>query len=135
MSREWQQTRFKEFVMPDAVYYQSIWAVRDLERMQGRIAELRDEVEHGSFGGSVVNDRRPDYATVRPTEKKAIEKAVLEARVKAINSAMEMVPERYRPYVVANVIMKKSGKDFPNKLWRVWKQRFLFNVAKNLSLI
>lgn len=35
--REWQQTRFKSICMPDAVYYQSIWAVRDLHRMEERV--------------------------------------------------------------------------------------------------
>ena len=38
--REWQQTRQREYVMPDAVYYQSIWAVRDLKRMEHRLDEL-----------------------------------------------------------------------------------------------
>ena len=135
MGREWQQTRFKEFVMPDAVYYQSIWAVRDLERMEGRLVELRDEVEHGSFGGSIISEGKNDYTSIKPTEKKALEKAMLESRVDAINHALDIVPDRYRPYVIANVMLKKSGRDFPNKIWRIWKQRFLFNVAKNLSLI
>ena len=43
LSREWQQTRFKKYVLPDAVYYQSLWAVRDLERMEERIKELSDD--------------------------------------------------------------------------------------------
>lgn len=32
MSRQWQQTKYKNLVLPEAVYYQSIWAVRDLQR-------------------------------------------------------------------------------------------------------
>ena len=59
MSREWQQTRFKEFVMPDAVYYQSIWAVRDLRRMENRIREIDRDVSP-SYDGSLVSDRCRD---------------------------------------------------------------------------
>ena len=39
MSKEWQQTRYKHLVLPKEVYYQSVWAVRDLERMEARLAE------------------------------------------------------------------------------------------------
>ena len=42
MSREWQQTKMQEYVMPYAVYYQSLWAVRDLERMEIKIRELKN---------------------------------------------------------------------------------------------
>ena len=53
MSREWQQTRFKEFVMPDAVYYQSIWAVRDLQRMENRLHEIEHDTTR-VYNGSMV---------------------------------------------------------------------------------
>jgi hypothetical protein len=135
MSREWQQTRFREFVLPDAVYYQSIWAVRDLWRMEERLKELRHEIESGSFGGGIVSDSRADYGRVKPTEKKALEKALLESRIEAIRNALEVVPESYRDYILDNVMSKKDAKTFPTKIWKLWKQRFIFNVAKNLSLI
>jgi hypothetical protein len=135
MSREWQQTRFREFVLPDAVYYQSIWAVRDLRRMEERLAELGDEINAGSFGGSIVGDGRRDYSSIKPTEKKAVEKALLESRIKAIRKALETVPDSYRDFVLDNVALKKNDKGYPTKIWKIWKQRFLYNVAKNLSLL
>ena len=55
MSREWQQTRFKEFVMPDAVYYQSIWAVRDLQRMENRLHEIEHDTTR-VYNGSMVSE-------------------------------------------------------------------------------
>lgn len=135
MTREWQQTRFREFVLPDAVYYQSIWAVRDLARMEARLGELKREIESGSFGGGIVSDSRADYGRVKPTEKRALEKAVLESRIEAIRNALDVVPESYRDYILDNVMAKRDSKSFPTKIWKIWKQRFLFNVAKNLSLI
>lgn len=138
MSREWQQTRFKELVMPDAVYYQSIWAVRDLQRMENRLKELDEDIADGGMRStnlSIVSDHRQNYDEVRPTEKRALEKANLETRVEAINSAMNVVPPVYRTMIMDNIVLKANVKGFPNKLWRIWKQRFLFNVAKNLSLM
>lgn len=43
MAREWQQTKLREYLMPNAVYYQSLWAVRDIQRMEMRINELSAE--------------------------------------------------------------------------------------------
>ena len=54
MPREWQQKRYKQFVLPDAVYFQCVWAVRDLYRMEKRIEELerkKKASEREGFGG------------------------------------------------------------------------------------
>ncbi|MCI9640697.1 hypothetical protein AALA22_12725 [Anaerovoracaceae bacterium 41-7] len=133
MSREWQQTKYKEYVMPDAVYYQSVWAVRDLERMENRLAELEQEEIAG--GRSIVSDRTSNFVLYRPTEEKAVERAVLRERIRGIHAALSMVPEEYRSFILSNLILKNTGKAFPNKLWRYWKQRFLYTVAKNLSMM
>ncbi|MCI9476980.1 MAG: hypothetical protein HFE71_11030 [Emergencia sp.] len=133
MSREWQQTKYKEYVMPDAVYYQSVWAVRDLERMENRLAELEQEEIAG--GRSIVSDRTSNFVLYRPTEEKAVERAVLRERIRGIHAALNMVPEEYRSFILSNLILKNTGKAFPNKLWRYWKQRFLYTVAKNLSMM
>lgn len=136
MSREWQQTRFKKYVLPDAVYYQSLWAVRDLERMEKRIAELSDTRDAMERSGSLVKEGGGSYGSERrPTEDTAMERAMLEERVRGIRSAIEAIPEGYKSYVLSNVILKNSGKTFPNKVWRIWKQRFLYDVAVNLAIL
>lgn len=136
LSREWQQTRFKKYVLPDAVYYQSLWAVRDLERMEERIKELSDTRDAMERSGSLVKDGGADYPEGRrPTEKTAIERVMLEERVRGIRDAIESIPEGYKSYVLSNVILKNSGKTFPNKVWRIWKQRFLYDVAVNLAIL
>jgi hypothetical protein len=134
--REWQQTKFKDYVMPEAVYYQSLWAVRDLARMESRLDEINSDIlEGGKKGGGVVRDGHVDYGSNRPTENKAMEKAILEERVTGIREALSLVPENYRAYILSNIVMKNPGKTFPNKLWKIWKQRFLYNVARNLSMM
>ena len=84
MSREWQQTRIKEYVMPDAVYYQTIWAVRDLNRMEERLMEIEKDIQEGYTPGSLVSDVSREYIAKRPTEKRAMEKMILENRIQAI---------------------------------------------------
>ena len=136
LSREWQQTRFKKYVLPDAVYYQSLWAVRDLERMEERIKELSDTRDAMERSGSLVQEPGISYGIRRtPTENAAIERAMLEERVRGIHAAISHIPDGYRSYVLSNIIMKNSGKTFPNKVWRIWKQRFLYDVAVNLAIL
>ncbi|MGN0733153.1 MAG: hypothetical protein ACI4LC_03155 [Emergencia sp.] len=135
MSREWQQTRFAEYVMPDAVYYQTIWAVRDLVRMESRLEELKEDRDLSVHSYSLVMDGGATAEISRPTEKYALEKILLENRISAIRSALEIVPDSFRGLVLSNIIMQTSGRDFPNKMWKYWKQRFLYGVAKNLHLL
>ena len=55
--REWQQTRDSAYVMPYAVYYQSIWAVRDLARMEEKLKEIKASGEGATvFTGDGIND-------------------------------------------------------------------------------
>lgn len=134
MARQWQATKYKEFVMPDAVYYQSIWAVRDLIRMEERLRELEEE-ENLIKGKSVICDQTANFVLRRPTEEYALEEAVLRERIGGIRKALEVVPAEYRSFILSNLILQNSGKSFPDKKWRYWKQKFLYHVAKNLTMI
>lgn len=134
MSREWQQTKMQEYVMPYAVYYQSLWAVRDLERMEMRIRELKNSRDTG-VTSCVVAEGRGTYGNDRPVEGKALELAMLEERVEGIKNALGNIPSAYRKFVLSNIILKNPGSAFPDKMWRAWKQRFLFDVARNLSMM
>ena len=132
MAREWQQTRQKEYVMPYPVYYQCIWAVRDFDRMVKRLEQLKEIRYKKSI--SIVKESKDSYDVHSPTEDLAIEIARLSERVNAITMALSIIPDAYKKYVLANIILKDDGKYYPDKMWRIWKQRFLYQVAKNLSL-
>jgi len=134
--REWQQTRFKSICMPDAVYYQSIWAVRDLHRMEERVKEIEENIQSGNIHStSVAGGRRQDCSRINPTEKTIMEKMRLETRIEAIRKALEDVPPAYQDHILDNVIYKVNPTELPSRVWKVWKQKFLFGVAQNLSLM
>ena len=134
--REWQQTRFKSICMPEAVYYQSIWAVRDLYRMEQRVKELDEDILAGDIGSaSLVGTGAGDYSRIKPTERSVLEKMRLESRIKAIRGALKGVPPAYRDFILDNIIYQSKSTEIPNRVWRVWKQKFLFSVAQNLALM
>ena len=134
MSREWQVTQLPEYVLPNAVYYQSLWAVRDLERMENRLQDLM--YERQSPKGSMVSESRKKYAgRFSKVENRAMETAILQERVDGIHQALILVPIEYRNTILDNIVLKESVTDQPDKEWRMWKQKFLFMVAHNLSMI
>ena len=134
MAREWQQTKMTEYVMPEAVYYQSLWAVRDYQRMKERLEEIAGDGSKKT-SGSVVMETPKVYGGHRPSEERAMEIAILKERVEGIRKALVKVPVEYRSYIISNIVMKNSGKNFDNKTWRLWKQIFLYQVALNLSIM
>ena len=134
MSREWQQTKMTDYLMPEAVYYQSIWAVRDYQRMKARL-EIMQKSPDKQSRGSVVLESMEAYGAYRPVEDRAMEIAVLKERVEGIRNALLQVPSEYRSYLISNIVMKNSGSSFGNKAWRMWKQIFLYQVAINLSIM
>lgn len=139
MSREWQQTRLPEYVMPNAVYYQSIWAVRDLERMEQRLREIEtfDKRSEKARLQDMMMDPGKRYVTSvgNRVENAAMEAAILQERIDGIQRALLQIPAGYRQCVLDNIVQKDSGIAYPSKLWKIWKQKFLFSVAKNLSIM
>ena len=137
MSREWQQTQLMEYVMPHAVYYQTIWAVRDLDRMENRLEELTKRKIQKSMGDNAVREsvrfyNRSDGSRV---DSQAMETAVLQERVDGIHNAMKLIPEKYRGTILNNIIDREHVSIYVDREWKAWKQKFLFMVAKNLSIM
>ncbi len=138
MSREWQQKRYRQFVLPEAVYFQCIWAVRDLRRMEKRIEELEKSGScRGNEGcGCWVGDQGIYYGDGIPCGKDPQwELRALKNRVSMIYQALDLVPEEYRENILSNIIDRVAMKTYPGKMWRYWKQRFLYILAKKFAMI
>lgn len=112
MAREWQQRRQSEYVMPDEVYYQTLWAVRDLPRMEDKLMVMEERGEYGS-----------------------VENLSLRSRVNSIRNALDEVPDIYREPILKNIKLRYTGSEFPDIMYKIWKQKFLYNVARNLSIM
>ncbi len=137
MAREWQQTQLMDYIMPNAVYYQTIWAVRDLDRMETRLKDLSKQRQRQKKGDAMVKEaiRMYNRADSSRVDSQAIETAILQERVDGIHKAIKQVPEKYRAVIMNNIIDKEQVSIHGDREWRAWKQKFLFMVAKNLSIM
>ena len=91
MAREWQQKRQREYVMPDEVYYQTLWAVRDLGRMEDQLVLMEADGKYGT-----------------------IENLSLQSRVNSIKQALQDVPDIYREPILRNIKLRYTGSEFPD---------------------
>ena len=135
--KDYQQKRMKEHLLPQPVYRQALWAVKDLLRLRSRLSELRR-------AAYAVGERNLLDRCVRSgggfvcdsTGNKAVEIANLSWRIDAIVRAFDAVPEKYRTGIEEKLVYDIPYSDeYDPNTWKRWKQVFLYNVAKNLYIL
>lgn len=126
--KEYQYRKERKLVLPNEVYYQCLWVVRDMERLE----ELAGEKNYENRVAEEVFFYSVKEIPVIPPE-------VTEAKFKlaCIHKALELVPQIYRDSVVQSIMSR--GGEYKNmaheNTWKKWKQRFIYALALNLRLI
>lgn len=129
--KEYQLRRNPAVVLPSAVYYQCIWVVKDMERLErvaraGFRAEMVGEPEHryGADEGNLA-------CVLLPEQEEAAFK------LDCIHRALLLIPEEYREGILTNIQNRGSGYgDYAHEnTWKKWKQRFIYALAVNLKLV
>ena len=135
MYREYQLKRMKNYVLPETVYRQALWAVKDLNRLKEELNKAVENVDNihspNFFNESIGSGFYSDV-----TAKKADKLIALTNRIESIETALFSIPERYREGIKQKLVEGKSyGDEFHPNTWKKWQQVYIYNVAKNLELI
>ena len=135
MYREYQLKRMKNYVLPETVYRQALWAVKDLNRLKEELNKAVENVDNihspNFFNESIGSGFYSDV-----TAKKADKLIALTNRIESIETALFSIPERYREGIRRKLVDGKSyGDEFHPNTWKKWQQVYIYNVAKNLELI
>ena len=130
MTQDYRRRKDK-YILPTAVYHQTLWQIRDYYRLR----DIRDEILQGSGGppdGMPGGSGRPG----NPTQAKAIKLAETSRLVTIIDEEIAQVPEEYRKGVWNAVQFREP---FPvnasRQTYSMWKSFFVYCVAKRLKLI
>ena len=130
---EYQQKRIKSCLLPETVYRQALWAVKDLPRMRQRLLELEESLD--CICGSSVSVSRSSNVYADRTAVKAGQMANLALRIQRIEDGLMCVPEQYRDGILDKLAY---GVPYPDlyhaNTWKRWQQVFLYQVAVNLQL-
>lgn len=133
---DYQLKREKTYLLPQTVYRQALYAVKDLERLKKKLLYMEEDAAGiSSSDPSVIMSRGGAVSDI--TGNRASEMALTESRIEAIETAFERVPPKYR-----NGLKDKLIYDIPiNKLgysvntWKKWQQVLLYHVAVNLKIL
>ena len=119
----------KKYKLPKEVYMKTLWHIRDYPRLKEECATL--------FAGAPIMDGQPKgNMPGDPTGQIAIRYAELSSGIKAVEKALEAIPQEYRKGLLANIIDRVPYPVYAcPDTWRVWRQRFVYMVARNMNYI
>lgn len=129
--RDYQPTK-TPYWLPRELYMMTLYLIRDYDR-------LRYEYEAQADRSPPPRDGQPrGTGTVDPTERAVL--CMMSSRfdkLRAIEQAMLILPDEYRQAVFENVCHREpypiQGASYAT--WRRWRQRYIYQVAKNMFWI
>lgn len=133
---DYQLKREKSYLLPQTVYRQALYAVKDLDRMKKKLQFMEAEASGIlSSDPSVIMSRGGAVSDI--TGNRASEMALTESRINAIESAFEEVPQKYRSGLKDKLIydIPISRLGYSVNTWKKWQQVLLYHVAVNLKIL
>ncbi|XYW67714.1 hypothetical protein ACS3UN_09985 [Oscillospiraceae bacterium LTW-04] len=126
--RDYQRQRRNPYLLPHNVYKQVLYMAKDYDRLRAE----REDI----LCAMPIHDGMP--RTTDPADQtysKAERLSRIEDQIRAIERAVEKIPEEYRRGVWNNVLY---GMPYPiiagSATWQRWRSRYIWYVAKNAGL-
>ena len=129
--RNYQRKKKNPYLLPHNVYMQTLYLIRDYER-------LKDEYNQLLYASSMPCDGQPKGSggVGRPAENKAVILSGISTKTDAVENALKQIPECYRKGVWNNVLYGwRYPIDADERTYRTYKQRFIYAVAKKMLFI
>lgn len=132
---DFQQMKDKNYVLPQTVYRQALYAIKDLDRLRKKLEYLKGDAY--DLKGRDLTDiiGQSGYVSDRMADR-AVEITLTEARINAMEDAFMTIPFEYR-----DGIEDKLVYDVPYDMghsintWKKWQQILIYRVAENLRII
>ena len=125
----YQRQKNNKYILPAAVYNKTIWQIRDYYRLK----EARDDI---IFHRPDIDDMPHGSGTGDPTFYKAEKLARVADVVKAIEDALEQIPQEYRKGIWDSIQFRSPyPMDADRSTYGRLKSRFVYTVAKRLDYI
>lgn len=127
--RDYQRQKNNKYILPSAVYHQTLWTIRDYYRIRQEADDILTEAS-AQLDGMPKGNRNVDVVT-----KKAIRRENLLAKITAIEGALLEIPFEYRKPIWNNIMY---GTPFPIHADRSTygrnKSKFIAGAAERLGI-
>ncbi len=134
--KDYQKTKDNIYLLPQTVYRQALYAIKDLDRLRGKLFYLEEvssslksiDPSELFFCGGSVSDVTGDLAS---------EMAQTETRIRAIEKAFRKIPEKYRRGIEDKLIYDVPYDESQHCIntWKKWQQVLIYHVATNLQIL
>ena len=133
---DYQLKKGNSYLLPQTVYRQALYAVKDLTRLKRKLLYVEyDKAGIMPSDPSSIMSRGGSISDI--TGNRASEITLTESRIRAIESAFNEVPDKYRnglrDKLLSDVPASKLG--YSVNTWKKWQQVLLYHVAVNLKLL
>ena len=125
------QRKKGKYILPDAVYHQVLWQIRDYYRLKTEADAIIEE------GGSLANDGMP-HGTPSPDGvfNKVQRRLDLLRIVDMVDDELAKIPKEYRAGVWRNILYRTAfPSDADRTTYARYKSRMIYNLAQRQGLI
>lgn len=132
MSRDYQRKINNRYKLPRAIYHQTLWIIRDYERIK---RELENSLTC-SDSGSDINSYIQTNHVGNPVLNEVIKRDKYFNYVKIIEESLNVIPTEYKKGVWDNVTKYKAYPlDADRSTYGRYKSKFIHEVAERFDLI
>ncbi len=128
--RDYRRTTGK-YVLPDAVYHQVLWQIRDYYRLKSEADAIAEET------GCLIGDGMPHGSPSNDGVFRKVQRRLDLLRiVDMVDKEMAMIPREYQQGVWRNILYRTAFPiDADRSTYSRYKSRMIYNIAERQGLI
>ena len=132
MSRDYQRKINNRYKLPKAIYHQTLWIIRDYERIK---KELENSLTCSDSGSDINFFIKTNYVG-NPVLNKVIKRDRYVNYVTIIEKSLDVIPTEYQKGVWNNITKYKAYPlDADRSTYGRYKSKFIREVAERFDLI
>ena len=132
MSRDYQRKINNRYKLPRAIYHQTLWIIRDYERIKRQL----ENILNCSNSNSDINSYIQTNHVGNPVLNEVIKRDKYFNYVKIIEESLNVIPTEYQKGVWDNVTKYKAYPlDANRSTYGRYKSKFIHEVAERFDLV
>ena len=132
LSRDYQRKINNRYKLPKAIYHQTLWIIRDYERVKKQLENTLNCSNSNKDINSFIQTNR----TSNPVLNEVIKRDKYFNYVKIIEKSLDIIPSEYQKGVWDNITKYKAYPlDADRSTYGRYKSKFIHEVAERFDLI
>lgn len=128
--RDYQRQKNNKYILPRALYHQTLWQIRDYYRLQEKAKNILYESPAPPDGMPKGGDIGDEVST------KSIRRELVTDTIRVIEECLKQIPEEYRAGIWNNIQFDAAfPSDAHRSTYGRYKSMYVYTVAHDLFLL